>query len=49
VLDLLREIHRERRVTLVVVTHSSEVAQIAERIILLKDGKIVEDTKSKKL
>jgi putative ABC transport system ATP-binding protein len=43
VLALLREIHRERGVTLVVVTHSAEVAQKADRIILMRDGRIIED------
>ncbi|MBI1742238.1 ABC transporter ATP-binding protein [Candidatus Acetothermia bacterium] len=43
VLGLLGEIHQERNVTLIVVTHSPEVAQKADRIIQVRDGKIVED------
>ncbi len=43
VLELLRKIHRERGVTLVVVTHSTDVAQKADRILCMRDGKIIED------
>ena len=40
-LDLLLEFHKERRTTLVLVTHSAEIARIAHRTIVLKDGRIV--------
>jgi len=41
VLDLLLEFQRERRTTLVLVTHSIDIARIADRMILLKDGRVV--------
>ncbi len=41
VLELLLEFQKERRTTLVLVTHSVEIAQIADRMIVLKDGRIV--------
>ena len=40
VLDLLLEFHRERRTTLVLVTHSLNIAEMADRVIVLKDGRI---------
>jgi putative ABC transport system ATP-binding protein len=40
VLDLLVEFQKERRTTLVLVTHSREIAEMADRVIVLKDGKI---------
>jgi putative ABC transport system ATP-binding protein len=40
VLDLLLEFQKEHRTTLVLVTHSSEIARIADRMIILKDGRI---------
>ncbi len=41
VLDLLLEFQKECRTTLVLVTHSSEIARIADRMIILKDGRVV--------
>jgi len=43
VLDLFATLHRERGTTLVVITHSDEVARRAGRIVRLRDGRIVED------
>ena len=40
VLELLLELHRERATTLVLVTHSPEIARRAERVVLLRDGRI---------
>lgn len=45
ILDLLNELHRERQMTLVLVTHSPEIAQRASRLITLEDGKITADLK----
>ena len=42
VLGIFRRIVEERLSTLVVVTHSTEVAETAERRIHLRDGKVVE-------
>lgn len=44
VIDLLRELNRELGVTLVLVTHDLGVAEQAERIIHLTDGKILRDS-----
>ena len=41
VLALLLEFQKERQTTLVLVTHSAEIAKIADRMIVLKDGRIV--------
>jgi putative ABC transport system ATP-binding protein len=43
VLALFDRLHRERNVTLIVVTHSAEVAERARRIIRFRDGRVVED------
>jgi putative ABC transport system ATP-binding protein len=41
--DLLDELRRERRMTLVVVTHDARVAARAERIVSMVDGRITPD------
>jgi len=41
VLELLLEFQKERRTTLILVTHSAEIASIADRMIVLKDGRII--------
>jgi putative ABC transport system ATP-binding protein len=40
VLDLLLEFQKEHQTTLVLVTHSVDIAKIADRMIILKDGRI---------
>ena len=44
VLALLQKISSQRRTTMVVVTHSEEVARLASRRIRLRDGRILEPT-----
>jgi putative ABC transport system ATP-binding protein len=44
VLDLLLDRNRKSGTTLVLVTHDPEVAGMADRKIVLKDGMVVEDT-----
>jgi putative ABC transport system ATP-binding protein len=41
VLDLLARLRRERSLTLILVTHSPEVAASADRVIRLRDGRVV--------
>ena len=41
VLNLLLELHRERHTTLVLVTHNQEIAGTANRVITLRDGRII--------
>lgn len=45
VMELLHEIADERSTTVIVVTHSEEVAQAAGRRMAMRDGRIVADTK----
>jgi putative ABC transport system ATP-binding protein len=43
VMALVERLHRERTMTLVMVTHDHDLAARAERLIRLHDGEIVED------
>ena len=42
ILELLREIHRVRGTTIVLVTHDSDLASIADSRLILRDGRVVE-------
>lgn len=44
--DILTHLHEKEGRTLLVVTHESNVALRAERIIILKDGRLIADTPS---
>ena len=43
VLDLFQRIREERHVTIVLVTHEMHVAAAADRMIRMRDGRVVED------
>ena len=45
VLSLLRQVSREFGITLILVTHDLAIAEQADRILSLVDGKVVRDTK----
>jgi putative ABC transport system ATP-binding protein len=44
IMELLRTIHRTRRTTLVLVTHDAELAAMADAKLVLRDGRVVENT-----
>lgn len=43
ILNILKDLHKKEHVTLVMVTHEPYVANLAERIITVRDGKIIEE------
>ena len=45
IMALLKTIHSERRITLVVVTHNDAVATQAQRVLQMLDGRIVSETR----
>jgi len=45
ILDLFDRLHREQLLTLVVITHSGEVAHRSRRVIWLRDGRIASETR----
>ncbi|MBI5035317.1 MAG: ABC transporter ATP-binding protein [Chloroflexi bacterium] len=45
IMDLLRKLNREHGTTFIVVTHNPAVARAADRIVTVRDGKILRDEK----
>ena len=43
IMNIFKEIHKEKKKTILVITHNPEVAKMAQRIITIKDGRIISD------
>jgi putative ABC transport system ATP-binding protein len=42
IMELLRDIHRARKTTVILVTHDAELAAIADARLVLRDGRVVD-------
>ncbi|MEK9629426.1 MAG: ABC transporter ATP-binding protein [Nitrospinota bacterium] len=47
IIELIRELHRVKQATIVLVTHEPQVANQSQRILTLEDGKIISDRANK--
>ncbi len=43
ILELMEDVNREYGCTIVIVTHNSEIARMADRVLRLRDGRLAED------
>jgi putative ABC transport system ATP-binding protein len=43
VMDIFQKLNREQGITLVLVTHETDIAEYADRVVIFKDGKIKSD------
>ena len=43
VMEIFQRLNRERGITLVLVTHESDIAEYAQRVVVFKDGRIKDD------
>lgn len=48
VLKIIQNLNKEHKKTIIIVTHNSEIAKIADHVIELKDGQIFRDVKNEK-
>lgn len=46
IFDLMKQLHAQNNVTLVLVTHDGNIARQAERQIILADGRVISDKKN---
>ncbi|MBO5163550.1 MAG: ABC transporter ATP-binding protein [Ruminococcus sp.] len=44
IMDLFHELHRDKGKTIILITHSPELAQECDRIVTISDGSIISDT-----
>lgn len=44
VMDIFHKLHREQKKTIILITHSQELARETERIVTISDGMIISDT-----
>ena len=47
ILALLQRLHREQGLTIVLVTHETDIAAYAERVVTFRDGQIVSDVRQR--
>jgi putative ABC transport system ATP-binding protein len=45
IMELLLNLNKEKNTTLIIVTHDPEIAELTDRIVTIRDGVVVEDTK----
>jgi putative ABC transport system ATP-binding protein len=43
VMSIFKKVHKEKKKTILIITHSIEIAQMTQRIITIKDGRILSD------
>ena len=45
IMDIFQRLNSSEHITIILVTHSDEIAQYASRVILFRDGRVVSDTR----
>ena len=48
IMNLLNKLHNEKKKTIILVTHDSEMVHYAHRVIYLKDGHVLREEKKRK-
>jgi putative ABC transport system ATP-binding protein len=47
IMDIFQRLNRELGITIIMITHEPDIASVAKRNILFKDGGVVSDSPSK--
>lgn len=48
IMNIFQKMNRDKGITVVLVTHSDEIAEFADRVIVFRDGKVIEDRRNEK-
>jgi putative ABC transport system ATP-binding protein len=48
IMDILQRLNREKRITVILITHEHDIAEYGTRTIVFRDGRVVEDREVKK-
>jgi putative ABC transport system ATP-binding protein len=43
IMGIFQRLNRERRITIIMITHEADIASFAKRVILFRDGKVMDD------
>jgi ABC-type lipoprotein export system ATPase subunit len=43
IMEILQRLNRERRISIVLITHEHDIAEYAERVVTFKDGRVIAD------
>ena len=43
IMEVLQRLNRERRITIILITHEADIAEYAERVVSFRDGRVVSD------
>jgi putative ABC transport system ATP-binding protein len=46
VMDIFLKVHREKKKTILLITHSMELARMTQRIVTIRDGRLISDVSS---
>jgi ABC-type lipoprotein export system ATPase subunit len=49
IMDIFQKLNKGAQITIILVTHEPDIAKYAERHVVFRDGKIIQDTRIKPL